>query len=69
MDRDAAISADDPEYVPGGELLSNNEALADVTAIREDNVVIMPADTYTNESIQTFTEFFTAFAEALEAKA
>ena len=27
----------------------------------------MPADTYTNESIQTYTEFLNDFADALEA--
>jgi iron complex transport system substrate-binding protein len=29
----------------------------------------MPADTYTNESIQTFTEYFGDLADAFEAKA
>ncbi|NMA77076.1 MAG: ABC transporter substrate-binding protein [Actinomycetales bacterium] len=69
MDRDAAVSADDPEYTPANELLDSSEALASVTAVAEGNVVYMPADTYTNESIQTYTEFFTTLAEALEAKA
>ncbi|MGP9580125.1 siderophore ABC transporter substrate-binding protein [Brachybacterium sp. AOP42-C2-15] len=69
MDRDAAVSADDPEYKPANELLSSSEALAGVTAVAEGNIVYMPADTYTNESIQTYTEFFTALADALEAKA
>ena len=69
MDRDAAVSADDPEYKPANELLDSSEALASVTAVAEGNVVYMPADTYTNESIQTYTEFFTTLAEALEAKA
>ena len=69
MDRDAAISADDPEYVPANEILDSSEALAGVTAITEGNVIYMPADTYTNESIQTYTEYFTTLADALEAKA
>lgn len=69
MDRDAAVSADDPEYTPANELLDSSEALAGVTAVAEGNVVYMPADTYTNESIQTYTEFFTTFADALEGKA
>ncbi|WP_394213905.1 siderophore ABC transporter substrate-binding protein [Brachybacterium vulturis] len=69
MDRDAAISADDPEYTPANEILDSSEALSGVTAVAEDNIVYMPADTYTNESIQTYTEFFTALADALEAKA
>ncbi|MDN5900214.1 MAG: ABC transporter substrate-binding protein [Brachybacterium sp.] len=69
MDRDAAISADDPEYTPANEVLDSSEALSGVTAVAEDNIVYMPADTYTNESIQTYTEFFTDLADALEAKA
>ncbi|MFC4556513.1 siderophore ABC transporter substrate-binding protein [Georgenia faecalis] len=67
MDRDAAVTADDPAYTPGSEIIEGSEALADVTAVREGNVIYMPADTYTNEGIQTYTEFFTAFADALEA--
>ena len=69
MDRDAAISADDPEYVPANEILDSSDALASVTAVSEGNIVYMPADTYTNESIQTYTEFFTQLADALEGKA
>ncbi|QYH34900.1 siderophore ABC transporter substrate-binding protein [Salinibacterium sp. M195] len=68
MDRDAAILADDPNYVQGSEVLENSEALSGVTAVQEDNLVYMPADTYTNEGIQTYTEFFNALADALEAK-
>src|SRR5699024_4297453 len=49
MDRDAAVSADDPEYTPANELLDSSEALAGVTAVAEGNIVYMPADTYTNE--------------------
>ena len=69
MDRDAAVSADDPEYKPANELLTSSEALSGVTAVAEGNIVYMPADTYTNESIQTYIEYFTALAEALEGKA
>ncbi|GHD81641.1 iron ABC transporter substrate-binding protein [Salinibacterium amurskyense] len=68
MDRDAAILADDPTYVPGSEVLENSEALSGVTAVQESNLVYMPADTYLNEGIQTYTEFFNALADALEAK-
>jgi len=69
MDRDAAIAADDPAYSPAADILTGSEALTDVTAIREGQIVYMPADTYTNESIQTYTEFLNSFADALEAAA
>ncbi|MGO1590961.1 MAG: siderophore ABC transporter substrate-binding protein [Ancrocorticia sp.] len=67
MDRDAAVAADDPEYSPANELLESSEALANVTAVQEGQIVYMPADTYTNEGIQTYTEFLNDFADALEA--
>ncbi|MDN5716734.1 MAG: ABC transporter substrate-binding protein [Janibacter sp.] len=66
MDRDAAVAADEEGYTPAKQLLEDSDALKDVTAVKEGNVVFMPADTYTNEGIQTFTEFFTTFADALE---
>ncbi|MET3860346.1 iron complex transport system substrate-binding protein [Dietzia sp. 2505] len=70
MDRDAAIAAEaeSPAYRPANELLSTSQALQRVTAVRDGNIVYMPADTYTNESIQTYTEFFNSLADALEAK-
>ncbi len=67
MDRDAAIAAEEEGYTPAAQLLEKSEALGDVTAIKEGNVVYLPADTYTNDGIQTYTEFFTAFADELEA--
>lgn len=69
MDRDAAVAAADPAYVPGAAILESSEALANVTAVKEGNIIYMPADTYTNEGIQTYTEFLNAFADALEAAA
>ncbi|GAB3280900.1 siderophore ABC transporter substrate-binding protein [Microbacterium lacusdiani] len=68
MDRDAAVAADDPAYEPAADILENSEALADVTAVKEGNILYMPADTYTNEGIQTYTEFFDALADAFEGK-
>lgn len=64
MDRDAAVASDDPSYVPAAEVLEGSQALQNVTAIQEGNIVYMPADTYTNEGIQTYTEFFNQLAEA-----
>ncbi|MGJ3508014.1 siderophore ABC transporter substrate-binding protein [Enemella sp. A6] len=67
MDRDAAISANTGEkYTPANELLAESPALKNVTAVQKGQIVYMPADTYINESIQTYTEFFNALAEAME---
>ncbi|OUZ10063.1 iron ABC transporter substrate-binding protein [Aeromicrobium sp. PE09-221] len=64
MDRDAAVGEGDVE--PAADILENSEALAGVTAVQNDQIVYMPADTYTNEGIQTYTEFLNDFADALE---
>lgn len=66
MDRDAAIKASDPAFKPASEILEASEALKSVTAVQKKRIVYMPADTYTNEGIQTYTEFLTSFADALE---
>ncbi|MFW6774246.1 siderophore ABC transporter substrate-binding protein [Nocardioides sp. CPCC 205120] len=67
MDRDAAVAAGDSSYEPAAEVLESSEALAGVPAVEQDQIVYMPADTYTNEGIQTYTEFLETFADALES--
>lgn len=69
LDRDAAVAADEAGYEEADKLLSGSEALANVTAVENEQIVYMPIDTYLNEGIQTYTEFFNAFADALEARA
>lgn len=67
MDRDAGVSENTEEaYTPANDLISDSEALQNVTAVTEEHVVYMPAGTYLNESIETYTAFFNAFADALE---
>ncbi|WP_238154496.1 siderophore ABC transporter substrate-binding protein [Ornithinimicrobium sufpigmenti] len=66
MDRDAAVAADDPNYSPAAQVLENSEALANVTAVKEGRIVYMPSDTYTNEGIQTYTEYLNSLADAFE---
>lgn len=68
MDRDAGVSTKDAGYKPANELLESSAALKNVPATQEGNIVYMPADTYTNEGIQTYTEFLNTFADALEGK-
>jgi iron complex transport system substrate-binding protein len=65
MDRDAALTLEDG-YQPAAEVLEESEALKNVSAITAGNVVYMPEDTYTTEGIETYTEFLTSFADALE---
>lgn len=67
MDRDAAVSADSEDYVPANQLIDESSVLQNVTAVTEDQIAYMPADTYTNESIQTYIEFFNNLAEQMEA--
>ena len=49
-------------------MLEKSEALKDVPAVKNDKIVYFPEDTYLNEGIQTYTEFFGDFADALEDK-
>ncbi|QIK72564.1 ABC transporter substrate-binding protein [Propioniciclava coleopterorum] len=67
MDRDAAVKAGDPSFVPAAKVLEDSKALANVTAVTKGQIVYMPADTYTNEGIQTYTTFFEELAKAFSA--
>jgi iron complex transport system substrate-binding protein len=70
MDRDASFAPEDRDEgsEPAAEVLEDSEALKDVPAIKDDKIVYFPEDTYLNEGIQTYTEFFNSFADKLEGK-
>lgn len=68
MDRDAAVSNADASYVEANKLIASSEALKNVSAVKDSRIVYMPADTYTNESIQTYTTFLNSIADAFEGK-
>jgi iron complex transport system substrate-binding protein len=68
MDRDAAVSVNtDEAYTPANDLIAESEALQNVTAVEEGNIVYMPQGTYLNEGIETYTQFFSDLADALES--
>lgn len=67
MDRDAAIRANDPAFKPAAKVLEESKALANVTAVTKGQIVYMPADTYLNEGVQTYTTFFNELAKAFDA--
>lgn len=67
LDRDAAVSST-TDLVPAQDVIENSPALQNTKAVKEGNLVYAPADTYTNESIQTFIELFESIAEALSSK-
>ncbi|MDN6529651.1 MAG: ABC transporter substrate-binding protein [Brevibacterium sp.] len=68
LDRDASFAPEDRDEgsAPAAEVLEDSEALTDVPAIKDDKIVYFPQDTYLNEGIQTYTEFFNSFADQLE---
>jgi iron complex transport system substrate-binding protein len=64
LDRDAAVSST-TDAVPAQDVIDNSPALQNITAVSEGHIVYAPADTYTNESIQTYLELFGNLAKAL----
>ena len=66
LDRDAAITKDGSN-TPAETVISGNAALQNVAALQNKHVVYAPGDTYTNESIITYTEIFNSIADAFEA--
>lgn len=64
LDRDAATSSAG-DAVPAQDVIDNAPALQNITAVTEGHIVYAPADTYTNESIQTYLELFGNIAKSL----
>ena len=67
LDRDAAVSST-RDAVPAHDVIDRSPALKNTTAVRRKQIVYAPNDTYTNESIQTFTELFEILAQAFDKK-
>lgn len=63
LDRDAAVE-EDPATAK--ELIEESEALKNVTAVKEDQIVYMAPEFYTAEDIQHYTELFNQLADAWE---
>ena len=66
LDRDAAITKDGSN-TPAETVINDNAALQGVAALQNKHLVYAPNDTYTNESIITYTEIFNSLADAFEA--
>ena len=66
LDRDAAITKDGSN-TPAETVISGNTVLSGVTALQKNQVVYAPNDTYTNESIITYTKIFNSIADSFEA--
>ena len=64
LDRDAMNTSADG-YVPAYDVIAAAPALANITAVTENQMVFAPNDAYTNESIQTFTALFNELASVL----
>lgn len=64
LDRDASISSI-TDKVPAKDVIDKSPALQNTAAVAKGQTVYAPADTYINESIQTFIEIFDSIAESL----
>ncbi|MEO9247827.1 ABC transporter substrate-binding protein [Citricoccus nitrophenolicus] len=68
MDRDAATPSSEEEgYQPAAELIEGSEALQNVTAVQEGNIVYLPEDFYVHEDIQNYTTLLNDLTEAFGA--
>lgn len=68
LDRDGGTNTrNTDEYVAASQVIDGSEPLKNVTAVQKGQVVYAPQDTYTNESIITYTEILNDLADAFEA--
>lgn len=68
LDRDGATNKrEESDYVLAQKVIEDNAALDNVTALKEGQVYYAPQDTYTNESIVTYTKILNGLADAFES--
>jgi len=67
LDRDAGTKTDAAGSPEALSVINDSAPLQNVTAVQKGNVYIAPKDTYTNESILTYTEILNGIADQLEA--
>lgn len=67
LDRDAAVSGDE-ETTPALELINGSAALADVTAVKNQAIYIMPADYYLTEDIFAYIDVLNGLRDAFQAQ-
>lgn len=66
LDRDAGTTTDEGSPA-AADVIAGSSALTNVTAITKNQIAYAPADTYTNESIITYTEILNDLADKFEA--
>ena len=66
LDRDAGAGTEGASSA--NELIAESEALANVTAVKEGNIIYLNPVFYTAEDIQHYTELFNDMADAFEGK-
>lgn len=66
LDRDAGAGTEN--FSSAEELIAESEALANVTAVKEGNIIYLDPNFYTAEDIQHYTELFNQLAEAFSAE-
>ncbi|WP_374999379.1 ABC transporter substrate-binding protein [Aeromicrobium sp. CTD01-1L150] len=64
LDRDAAVAGDEEEPTPAMELITESPSLANVPAVQNEAIYVMPGDYYLTEDLVAFTDVLEGLAEA-----
>nr|WP_237462352.1 ABC transporter substrate-binding protein [Leucobacter chromiireducens] len=69
LDRDAAFAPEDREEgsLPAAELIAESEALKNVPAVKDGNLIYLDANFYLTEDIQAYTDLFENIKDAFAA--
>lgn len=63
LDRDGA-GVGEGSYRPASELIEESEALVNVTAVQEGQIIYLSPDFYLTEDIYAYTDLYNQIAEA-----
>jgi iron complex transport system substrate-binding protein len=68
LDRDAAVSEEGEEATPALELINGSTALANVPAVQNEAIYVMPADYYLTEDVFAYITVLDGLAEVFSAQ-
>lgn len=67
LDRDAAVSEEGQTVVPALDLITGSAALANVPAVRNEAITVMPADYYLTEDVFAYIAVLNGLTEMFES--
>ncbi len=66
LDRDASFAEKEKDYAPAKDLIMKSKALKNTTAVKKNQIIVLPSELYLDEGIEMYTDIFKQTADAFK---